>query len=44
MVLLGLLGVELVGLAFVVEVVDVRLRGSWPVELIGIGHDTWGDV
>ena len=44
MVLLGRLGMELMGLAFVVEVVNVRLGSRRTIELIGIGHDTWGDV
>ena len=35
---------ELVGLALVVEVVNMWLCSSGAIELIGIGHDTWGDV
>ena len=42
--LLWCLWMELMALALVVKVMNVRLGDSRTVEFVGISHDTWGDV
>ena len=42
--LLWRLWMKLMHLAFMVEIVNVRLGCSRTVELVGISHHTWGDV